>query len=214
MEGFEGLTSLRKLYLEKNRIAVLEGLNNCRELEELYLSQQEIQTDFTFDEYSLAAIAGSIKYLDISDSRVTETRPLYYLEKLEVLILKKNRIIDFEEQICPLLQTMSALKQLDLSENPVNAIQKYRDQIIILTGNRLQEIDNKKVTQQERTYLMQLVQRKQRHAIGTPGDKREEKKQGQFEIYGKNKVLHQAAENFQLTGGNNMGTGGGEEEET
>lgn len=61
---------------------------------------------------------------------------------------------------------------------------------------------------------MQLVQRKQRHAIGTPGDKREEKKQGQFEIYGKNKVLHQAAENFQLTGGNNMGTGGGEEEET
>jgi hypothetical protein len=67
-------------------------------------------SDFTFDDYSLAAISGSLKYLDLSDSRVVEPKPLYYLERLEVLILKKNRIVDFEEQICPLLQTMSSLR--------------------------------------------------------------------------------------------------------
>jgi hypothetical protein len=63
-----------------------------------------------------------------------------------VLILKKNFIADFEEQICPMLQTMNGLRQLDLSDNPVTSIPKYRDQVIILTGARLQEIDNKKVT--------------------------------------------------------------------
>jgi Leucine-rich repeat (LRR) protein len=38
IEGLEGLTSLRKLYLEKNHIDKLEGLTGCRNLEELYLS--------------------------------------------------------------------------------------------------------------------------------------------------------------------------------
>jgi|LauGreDrversion4_2_1035121.scaffolds.fasta_scaffold13700_2 hypothetical protein len=87
----------------------LEGLTNCRQLEELYLSHQEIQNDFTFDEYSLAAIAGSLRYLDLCDSRVRESQPLYYLERLEVLILKRNRIEDFETHVCPMLQTMSSL---------------------------------------------------------------------------------------------------------
>ncbi len=38
MEGLEGLVCIRKLYLEKNKISRLEGLTNCRVLEELYLS--------------------------------------------------------------------------------------------------------------------------------------------------------------------------------
>jgi Leucine-rich repeat (LRR) protein len=105
----------------------------------------------------LAAVSGSLRYLDLSESCVVNSKPLYYLEALEVLILKKNRIADFEENVVPMLQTLNSLQQLDLSDNPVNAIQKYRDQIIILTGNRLQDIDNKPVTQQERKYLMQLV---------------------------------------------------------
>ncbi len=103
MEGLEDLVSLRKLYLEKNKIARLEGLTNCRQLEELYLSKQEIYQDFTFDDYSLAAIAGSLRYLDLSDSKVCESQPLYYLERVEVLILKRNNITDFEDHVCPLL---------------------------------------------------------------------------------------------------------------
>lgn len=93
-----------------------------------------------------------------------------------------------------MLQTMTSLQQLDLSENPVNAIPKYRDQIIILTTNRLQEIDKKKVTQQERSYLMQLVQRKTRHVIGQ--DKKQEETKKGFEISGKNKQIHQQADQY------------------
>ena len=43
MEGFTDLVNLKKLYLEKNQISKLEGLENCRKLEELNLGHQMIQ---------------------------------------------------------------------------------------------------------------------------------------------------------------------------
>jgi Leucine-rich repeat (LRR) protein len=42
MEGFTDLINLKKLYLEKNFILKLEGLENCRKLEELNLGYQNI----------------------------------------------------------------------------------------------------------------------------------------------------------------------------
>jgi len=38
MEGFLDLVNLKKLYLEKNCIPKLDGLDNCRKLEELILN--------------------------------------------------------------------------------------------------------------------------------------------------------------------------------
>jgi Leucine-rich repeat (LRR) protein len=40
MEGFLDLVNLKKLYIEKNFISKLDGLDNCRKLEELYLGNQ------------------------------------------------------------------------------------------------------------------------------------------------------------------------------
>ena len=42
MEGFLDLVNLKKLYLEKNLITRLDGLDNCRKLEELYLGNQDL----------------------------------------------------------------------------------------------------------------------------------------------------------------------------
>ena len=42
MEGFLDLVNLNKLYLEKNLITRLDGLDNCRKLEELYLGNQDL----------------------------------------------------------------------------------------------------------------------------------------------------------------------------
>lgn len=98
MEGFGSLVNLKKLYLEKNMIAKLQGLENCRKLEELYLGNQDlpIGSKFEFDEYSLAAISASIRTLDIPNSKVMKIKALYYLEGLENLNLKDNIIGDFE----------------------------------------------------------------------------------------------------------------------
>lgn len=94
MEGFIDLVNLKKLYLEKNMISKLDGLDNCRKLEELYLGNQVLPhgTHFTFDEYSVAAISGSLRNLDIPNSNVIEPKPLYYLEGLDQLNLRENLI--------------------------------------------------------------------------------------------------------------------------
>lgn len=42
MEGFLELVNLKRLYLEKNQISKLDGLDNCRKLEEIYLGNQEV----------------------------------------------------------------------------------------------------------------------------------------------------------------------------
>ena len=52
--------------------------------------------EFTFDEYSLAAISGSLRFLDLPNSRVKDPKPLYYLEGIDTLNLKDNLIEDFE----------------------------------------------------------------------------------------------------------------------
>ena len=121
IEGLLDLINLKKLYLEKNLIYKLEGLENCRSIEIVNLNHQLIssQMTFTFDEYSLAAISGSLKELHLQSCRIKEPKPLYYLENISYLDLKDNLISDFDEQVCPLLQTMGRLEHLWLIGNPV-----------------------------------------------------------------------------------------------
>ena len=161
MEGLGDLVSLKKLYLEKNLISKFDGLDNCRKLEEIYLGNQELPpgTEFTFDEYSLAAVSASLRLFDIPECNVINPKPLYYLECLDTLNLTGNNISDLENQVCPLLQTMNHLRVLKLTGNPVTQIQKYRDQIVLLSRS-VQELDGKDIKESERKYLVNLINKK------------------------------------------------------
>lgn len=114
---------------------------------------------FEFDEYSLAAISGSLRNLDIPNSNVFATKALYYLEGLDHLNLKDNHVSDFEQEICPILQTMNCLRVLNLKNNPVTGITKYRDQVVLLSRS-VEELDGRDVSDQERKYLVNLISRK------------------------------------------------------
>jgi len=146
MEGLLDLVNLKKLYLEKNCIPKLDGLDNCRKLEELILSDQELApgTEFQFDEYSLAAISSSLRVLDLAHCQIKNPKPLYYLENIDYLNLKDNLIEDFDGEVCPLLQTMNCLRHLTLSQNPVCHISKYRDQVVLLS-NSVCELDGRDI---------------------------------------------------------------------
>lgn len=74
MEGFTELVNLRRLYLEKNKISRLEGLENCRRLEELSLGNQDTNCEFTFDDYSLAALGGCLRVLEIPNSKLVQVQ--------------------------------------------------------------------------------------------------------------------------------------------
>ncbi len=67
---------------------------------------------FTFDDYSLAAISASLVLLDMPSVNLVECRSLYFLEHLYQLNLQNNKIADFQEQLAPVLVTLSVLKDL------------------------------------------------------------------------------------------------------
>ena len=133
IENLETLVNLQKLYLDRNMIRRLEGLQNCTQLEELTLEDQRLPrtAQFTFDEYSLAAIAGSLYNLNLANNQIIECKALYYCDRIERLNLRGNWICDLQEEIMPLLTTMRGLNTLDLRENDVTRSAKYREQVIM-----------------------------------------------------------------------------------
>ena len=100
---------------------------------------------FTFDEYSLAAVANSLHTLNLSGNRVSACAPLYYCDRIEFLYLSNNQITEFEDLV-PLLQTMRTLRHLDMRDNPVTKLTKYWERVI-MEGKMLQELDGKTVRQ-------------------------------------------------------------------
>ena len=80
-------------------IRKLEGLQNCTKLEELTLQEQKLPRNivFEFDDYSLAAIAGSLCNLNLAKNQIVECKPLYYCDRLETLNLRGNWITHLTE---------------------------------------------------------------------------------------------------------------------
>ena len=114
----------------------------------------------------MAGISSSLTNLELRKCSVKRTGPLNYLDRLNKLTLKDNLIEDFAE--CEMiLRTMNQLQNLDLRGNPIVKSLKYRDQVVML-GLQLQELDYKKVMDQERRYLYNLVQQKENVARGIP----------------------------------------------
>ena len=134
---------MRKLYLEHNRISRLQGLQNCQRLQELYLGDQQIaHLEFTFDEYSLAAISNTLEVLDLPKVNLIRCKPLYFLENLVTLNLNDNLIEDFNEEVAPMLMTLINLTDLSLLRNPVVKLTpKFRDQVVSLTRRQFSELN-------------------------------------------------------------------------
>ena len=160
IEGLENLRNLQRLYLESNCISRLEGLHTNSKLEEINLNNQKLSPgqEFTFDDLSLWAISQSLQRLDLKSCKIADPKPLFYLERLDSLNLKDN-LIDNLEDVAPFLSTIKYLRVLDMRDNPLSKIKKYRDQIIMI-GLTIATLDNKKVTDHERQYLLTLEMRK------------------------------------------------------
>lgn len=60
-------------------ITAVEGLEYCQELEELYVSHQNIKEELTFDLTSMAVISASLLILESDGNKITNTSNLAYL---------------------------------------------------------------------------------------------------------------------------------------
>ena len=99
IENLDSLVNLQKLYLDHNRIRCLEGLRNCTQIEEIDLSNQKLprKVEFSFDEYSLAAISGSLMKINLSMTNLKECKSLYFCDRLEHVDLRDNFIEGLNE---------------------------------------------------------------------------------------------------------------------
>jgi len=118
--------------------------------------------EFTFDDYSLAGISSTLTTLDLSFCRVSTVKQLYFLDGLDNLKLNNNNITDLNDEVLYMINTMKRLRTLDLRNNDVTkSTLKYRDHVIMVCYS-VQELDGKEVKDQQRKYLSNLANEKQK----------------------------------------------------
>ncbi|KAL9982380.1 hypothetical protein ACROYT_G004413 [Oculina patagonica] len=166
-EAFQGLTSLKNLYLDRNEIEVIEdgAFSNLSSLTDLYLRWNELQViakeafqgltslktlsleDNNLQEIAKAAFEGltSLETLQLSGNKlqVIAKEAFQGLTSLKTLILERNKLQVIAKEA---FQGLTSLKTLDLDGNEIEVIEDGAfNNLSSLTrlelkNNRLQEI--------------------------------------------------------------------------
>lgn len=89
--GLDGLTNLKILSIQSNRIREISGLDSLSNLEELYISHNALTTL-----QGLEKVA-KLRVLDISNNQVASLKGLSHLENLEEVWASYNQIADFKD---------------------------------------------------------------------------------------------------------------------
>ncbi|CAK4500638.1 unnamed protein product [Aphanomyces euteiches] len=157
MEHLESLKHLEKLYLDNNEIGTLEGIDHCTALQELHLANQtKLNHPFTFDHNSIAAIAPTLRVLNLSNCNIHDARPLQALRRLEQLDLSRNHISELED-VFGLVGSLHCLRELDLTNNLVNATPKYREHTIVFSQKTLEILDKKPIDSKQRSMMQSHI---------------------------------------------------------
>ena len=94
----------------------------------------------------------------MDECNIVSVEPLCFLDKVKTLRLRKNKIESIEE-LEKMLMCMKQLETMEILDNPLTAKKKYRDHIVVAAGS-LATLDGKKVTQQERDFILALKHKK------------------------------------------------------
>ncbi|VDN20709.1 unnamed protein product [Dibothriocephalus latus] len=149
----QDLKNLQKLFLSGNRISVLEGLECLEKLTELKMDLQRLPPgeSLIIDDHSLKACSKSLKFLDLSRTKLSTLNGLEHLEQLEYLSVSHNDISQPNE-ILPVLSALHNLKKIELAENPVLSVPRIREAIIFHTKS-LELLDGKPISTPGRQFI-------------------------------------------------------------
>lgn len=165
LSGLEALPHLRKLHLGHNQIRHIDSLESCRKLEELRVSYQHVGTrhgveiPMTFCPKSIAAIAPTLRVLEVAGNRLPNLLPLVSLTALQELDARDNfiaKVLDFRE----LLENALSLTRVELAGNPFATNERKYRAIVVLCCEHIEQIDEKEVSSSERTFVRKLEEQK------------------------------------------------------
>ena len=138
IQGLDKLTKLRRLDVQSNRLTIVENLTaQCDTLEELYLAHNAITTEGAAAPTGLALDFPKLTVLDLGRNRLTSTQPFAHLHSLEELWLSGNKIAHMSD-VLPLAALQ--LETIYLEYNPLQDDPLYR-QRVAETIPALQQID-------------------------------------------------------------------------
>ncbi|XP_078254821.1 protein phosphatase 1 regulatory subunit 42 isoform X2 [Rhinoraja longicauda] len=148
------LQHLSKLYLGGNCISVVEELEGLTELRELHLENQRLPLGekLLFDPRTLQSLKKSLIVLNIKKNNIDEIKELACLENLNQFMAEENQIHNIKE-LEYVLNQWPKLWYLNLSGNPVCQKAKYRDKIMVMSTS-LEVLDGKEVNNTARQFLL------------------------------------------------------------
>ena len=165
MSGFDKLKKLRKLYLTRNKIQVLEGLLENKMLEEVHVDRQLLRPGehFVMDPRTCQAMAGCLRTLNISGSNCHDLSGLELMSGLQALSATNNHLANLES-VLEVLSSLSMLASLDLTQNPaLNKDPQYRTQIIA-RARAITLLDGRAVEQTNRILAQQISYKRSQSA--------------------------------------------------
>jgi len=140
IRGLEKLVKLRRLDVQSNRLTVVEGLSSQKDtLEELYLAHNGITNEGASTPTGLAQNFQVLNVLDLSRNRLTNTAPFAHMKTLEELWLSGNKISTFDD-VQPLSNLGENLETVYLEYNPLQEDPLYRKKLAELIPS-LTQID-------------------------------------------------------------------------
>lgn len=133
IQGLEKLTKLRRLDVQSNRLVEVTNLSSQVDtLEELYLASNGINDDGAAQATGLALSFTNLSTLDLSKNCLTTTQPFAHLTSLEDLWLSSNKIATFAAvEPLSVLGTRegACLEEIYLEYNPVADEFEYRKKL-------------------------------------------------------------------------------------
>ncbi|XP_019399322.1 PREDICTED: leucine-rich repeat and guanylate kinase domain-containing protein isoform X2 [Crocodylus porosus] len=162
MRDLSAYQSLTKLILDYNNIEEIRGLEKCRSLIHLSLAHNRITTinglknlpikTLCLSANQIEKITGleelrTLQHLDLSSNNISSLGGLEEHCLLEVISLEDNQIADLGE--LEYIEDLPLLRGLNLLNNPVQEQTEYW-LLVIFMLLRLTELDNKKITVEEK----------------------------------------------------------------
>nr|CAD7260598.1 unnamed protein product [Timema shepardi] len=132
--------AVKFIYLSRNCIAVLEGLEALNNLEELHIDKQQLPPgeSLYFDPRTIKTLSTCVRVLNLSNNNLISITDLTPLQEIRWFISRDNQLCDLGD-ICSTVQQWPYIGCVEIQGNPVCTVLKYRDKIIGAASSSLGE---------------------------------------------------------------------------
>ncbi|KAJ8960134.1 hypothetical protein NQ318_003853, partial [Aromia moschata] len=160
MENLTNLRGLKKLFVGKNRISVLEGLESFECLEELHIEKQYLSDSnaLCVDPRTIFALSETLQILNIAHNNISSLFHLSPLKNLKVINASFNDLDDMND-ICQTVRQWYHLEDASFTGNPFTKSHRYREEIIA-SSHRLQNLDGRNISDITRTFIKKFEEEK------------------------------------------------------